>query len=231
MQRLDKYLSEAKIASRKEIKNLIRAGAVTVDGVVQKDADTKINEAVATVTVNGITVMPYRIMTIMLHKPAGYITAAEDKNEQTVMELLPESYRKMKVMPVGRLDKQTEGLLLFTNDGDLAHRLISPKYEVKKLYYAEHTGSVSQEDIQAFAAGISLSDGTLCRPAELQKIEAGKCIVTVTEGKYHQVRRMLASRGLTVTYLRREQEGNLKLGDLPIGACRELTENEIEMLL
>lgn len=231
MQRLDKYLSEAGIASRKELKTLIKAGAVRVNGITVRDEAMKIDETSALVAVNGIEVKPFRTMTVMLHKPAGYVTAAEDAKEKTVMELLPPEVRQMKVMPVGRLDKMTEGLLLFTNDGDLAHRLISPKYEVEKCYYAEHEGLATEQDVQAFSDGLTLGDGTACRPARLEILSAGKCCVTVTEGKYHQVRRMLASRGLPVTYLRREKEGALELGNLPLGSCRELTENEIEILL
>lgn len=231
MQRLDKYLSEAGIASRKELKQLIRSGAVSVNGTVQRDPEMKIDVVTAKVTVSGQPVVGFHKLTVMLHKPADYVTAAEDAKERTVMELLPDEIRQLKVMPVGRLDKMTEGLLLFTNDGDLAHRLISPKYEVNKVYYAEHEGTATQEDVQAFANGITLQDGTVCKKAELEIIEAGKCYVTVREGKYHQVRRMLASRGLPVTYLRREREGELSLGELPLGACRILDENEIAMLL
>ena len=231
MQRLDKFLSEAGVASRKELKQLIRSGAVCVDGIVQRDPEMKIDELSAQVNVNGTAVTGYHKLTVMLHKPAGYVTAADDPKEKTVMELLPHEIRLLKVMPVGRLDKMTEGLLLFTNDGDLAHRLISPKFEVNKVYYAEHEGKATQEDIHAFAAGLTLSDGTVCKKAELAIISDGRCYVTVREGKYHQVRRMLASRGLPVTYLRREREGGLELGDLPLGACRILKENEIEMLL
>lgn len=230
MQRLDKYLSEAGIGSRKELKAVIKAGKVAVNGVTVRDEAMKIEET-ATVTVSGVPVTPYHTLTVMLYKPAGYVTAAEDPVEHTVMELLPPDVRQMRVMPVGRLDKETEGLLLFTNDGDLAHRLISPKHEVRKIYYAEHEGIATEEDIRCFREGLTLKDGLECRPAVLEIIDAGKCRVTVTEGKYHQVRRMLASRGLPVIYLRREQEGGLTLGDLPLGACRRLSESEIEMLL
>lgn len=231
MERLDKYLSEAGIASRRELKELIRKGLVCVDGTVRRDPELKIDETSAKVTVKGEAVTGFHNLAVMLHKPAGYVTAAEDAKERTVMELLPPEIRLLKVMPVGRLDKMTEGLLLFTNDGDLAHRLISPKYEVNKVYYAEHDGVATQEDVRAFSDGIVLQDGTSCKKAELEILAEGKCYVTVREGKYHQVRRMLASRGLPVTYLRREKEGTLELGDLPLGACRVLDENEIAMLL
>ena len=166
----------------------------------------------------------------MLNKPAGFVTATEDKQEKTVMELLPESYRHMDLKPVGRLDKATEGLLLFTNDGDLLHRLISPKKEVPKVYYAQHESAATEEDVAAFAAGLTLRDGTLCRPAVLESLGAGESLVTVCEGTYHQVRRMMASRGMTGTYLERRKEGNLCLGDLPRGQIRELSKEEIQTL-
>ena len=164
-------------------------------------------------------------MVVMLNKPAGYITATEDPVEKTVMELLPAQYRDLK--PVGRLDKATEGLLLFTNDGDLLHKLISPKKEIPKVYYARHEGTASPEDVEAFRAGLTLRDGTVCRSAGLEPLGAGESLITVCEGKYHQVRRMMASRGMHVTYLERRKEGTLELGDLPRGQLRELTEEEI----
>ena len=167
----------------------------------------------------------------MLNKPAGFVTATEDKTERTVMELLPPSLLHQDVKPVGRLDKATEGLLLFTNDGDLLHRLISPKKEVPKVYYARHEGMAGPEDVAAFAQGLSLRDGTICLPAVLEPLGAGESLITVCEGKYHQVRRMMASRGMTVLYLERRREGALALGDLPRGQVRELTEEEIAALI
>jgi len=164
---------------------------------------------------------------VMLNKPAGFVTATEDPVERTVMELLPQELKHLDLKPVGRLDKQTEGLLLFTNDGDLLHRLISPKKEVPKIYYAQHEGIASQTDVEAFAAGLTLGDGTLCLPAQLEPLGPGESLITVREGKYHQVRRMMASRQMRVNYLERRQEGSLVLGDLPRGQVRKLTETEI----
>ena len=146
------------------------------------------------------------------------------------MELLPQQLRAMDLKPVGRLDKATEGLLLFTNDGALLHRLISPKKEVPKVYYARHEGTAGEEDVKAFAEGLVLRDGTACLPAKLEPIKEGESLITVCEGKYHQVRRMMASRGMTVTYLERRREGTLELGDLPRGQTRELTDEEIKAL-
>ena len=167
-------------------------------------------------------------MVLMLHKPAGYVTSTSDPRDPTVMELLPPEYQDL--FPVGRLDKETEGLLLFTNDGELGHRLTSPKHQVEKEYYAQTDGAVTEEDVQAFAEGIVLRDGTKCLPAELRPWEGG-CYVVVREGKYHQVRRMLAARGKPVVYLRREREGSLTLGNLPKGGIRLLNQEEIGNLL
>ena len=166
----------------------------------------------------------------MLNKPAGFVTATEDPVERTVMELLPENMKHLDLKPVGRLDKATEGLLLFTNDGDLLHRLISPKKEVPKRYYARHEGAATAEDVAAFASGLTLGDGTVCLPAELIRLKEGESYVRVCEGKYHQVRRMMASRGMTVTYLERRKEGELTLGNLQRGEVRELTEAEVALL-
>jgi 16S rRNA pseudouridine516 synthase len=163
----------------------------------------------------------------MLNKPMGYVTARSDENQKTVMELLPKEMQSWDLHPIGRLDKETEGLLLFTNDGDLLHRLISPKKGVQKVYYARHEGTAAQEDVEAFQNGLTLRDGTECLPAQLQPLGAGESLITVCEGKYHQVRRMMASRGLHVTYLERRQEGELTLGELPRGAVRELRDDEI----
>lgn len=223
MQRLDKLLSEAKVASRKELKTMIRAGRVIVDGRVAKSPEEKVDETTAQVLVDGVPVGKRRTALVMLHKPAGYVTSTEDPRDKTVMELLPEEYRVLELKPVGRLDKDTEGLLLFTNDGQLAHQILSPRHTVWKTYYAEHEGQASQEDVQAFQKGIILKDGDACLPAKLTPQGPGKSLVEICEGKYHQVRRMMASRGMTVRYLKRISEGPWQLGELPLGQTRELS--------
>lgn len=229
MQRLDRYLSEAGVESRRKMKEVIRSGRVCVNSVVVTEPGLKIDEMTAEVTLDGAPVgRASRRIVLMLHKPAGCVTAAKDDTFPTVMEHLPPEYRGL--MPIGRLDKETEGLLLFTNDGDLAHRLISPKHGIEKTYYAEHGGRVDEADIAAFREGCILRDGTVCRPAVLESLGEGRCLVRVCEGKYHQVRRMLASRGKPVSYLRRIAIGGLQLNDLPVGMTRELSENEIAML-
>ncbi len=230
MERLDKFLVECGVGSRSQAKNILKSGAVTVDGAVQKDGAVKIDPGKQEILYAGEALQGKRRVVAMLHKPAGFVTATEDKQERTVMELLPPELARQDIKPVGRLDKETEGLLLFTNDGDLLHRLISPKKEVPKVYYARHEGQATQDDVKAFADGLTLRDGTVCRSAALEPIGAGESRITVCEGKYHQVRRMMASRGMTVLYLKREREGCLELGALALGEVRELTAREITEL-
>ena len=228
--RLDKFLSEAKVASRKELRNMIRAGRVTVDGKAVRAPEEQVDEKCQCVAVDGKNVQLPGQLVLMLHKPAGYVTSTEDPRDRTVMELIPMEYRDLGLKPVGRLDKDTEGLLLFTNDGDLAHRLMSPKHQVEKEYYAETEAPVDEKDVAAFREGLVLRDGTKCLPAELIPLGSG-CRVVVREGKYHQVRRMLAARGKPVSYLRREREGGLTLSGLDRGAWRLLSAEETERLL
>lgn len=230
MERLDKFLCDSGVGTRSQVKQILKTGAVTVNGVPVKDGSAKIDPAAATVCLRGQPLGGKKRMVLMLHKPAGFVTATEDKTDRTVMELIPAGYRHLDLKPVGRLDKATEGLLLFTNDGDLLHRLISPKKEVPKVYYARHEGTATEEDVEAFRRGITLRDGLQCLPATLQPLGPGESLITVCEGKYHQVRRMMASRNMTVEYLQRRQEGGLTLGDLPLGQVRELSETEIEEL-
>ena len=230
MERLDKFLTNAGVATRSQVKVILKQGRVRVDGVVVKDGAAKIDPQKQTVMLDGEIIGGKRRMVVMLNKPEGFVTSTEDPRDRTVMELLPKEYACQDLKPVGRLDKATEGLLLFTNDGDLLHRLISPKKEVPKVYYAKHEGTAGEEDVAAFAAGIELRDGTLCLPAKLEPLGPGESLVTVCEGKYHQVRRMMASRHMTVLYLERRSEGSLVLGDLPRGVVRELTAEELEKL-
>ena len=228
MERLDKFLCDSGVGTRSQVKVILKSGRVTVDGAVERDNSRKIDPQTQTVCLDGETLGGKRRIVVMLNKPAGFVTATEDKNDRTVMELLPPEIRKMDVKPVGRLDKATEGLLLFTNDGDLLHRLISPKKEVPKVYYARHEGTATQEDVAAFEAGLTLGDGTRCLPAKLEILGEGESRITVCEGKYHQVRRMMASRNMSVLYLERQSEGGLILGSLPRGQVRELTPEELE---
>lgn len=230
MERLDKFLSDSLFSSRSQAREAIKAGRVSVNNVKIRAIDYKVDTNADIISCDGqaVNARPHRTV-LMLHKPAGCVTAAQDKEQKTVMEYLPPQYRRL--MPVGRLDKETEGLLLFTDDGDLAHKLLSPKHGIEKVYYAEHEGECDEEDVKAFRGGLELRDGTKCLPAVVEPLGEGKSLVRVREGKYHQVRRMLASRGKPVTYLRRIEEGSLSLGSLPIGMSRELTEEEVEGLL
>ena len=230
MVRLDKFLCDSGAGTRSQVKAILKAGRVTVDGRSEKDGSRKIDIQSHVVTLDGEALGGKRRLVVMLNKPAGFVTATEDAQQKTVMELLPKEWEHLDLKPVGRLDKETEGLLLFTNDGDLLHRLISPKQEVPKVYYARHEGKAGEADVAAFAEGLALRDGTVCRPAVLKPLGPGESLITVCEGKYHQVRRMMAARNMTVTYLERRQEGPLTLGDLPRGQTRELLPEEISSL-
>ena len=231
MVRLDKFLCDCGLGTRSQMKLILKSGRVTVDGIPARDGSAKVDPQKQNICLDGQSLADPGRVVVMLNKPAGYVTATEDREQKTVMELLPPEYKHLDLKPVGRLDKETEGLLLFTNDGDLLHRLISPKKEVPKIYYARHESTATETDVAAFAAGLTLRDGTVCLPAKLDPLGPGESLITVCEGKYHQVRRMMASRDMTVTYLERREEGTLKLGDLPRGQVRQLNEAEVEMLL
>ena len=231
MERLDKFLCDCGVGTRSQVKVILKSGAVTVDGIPERDNGRKIDPDRQVICLNGQRLGKQGRVVVMLNKPAGFVTATEDAKERTVMELLPKEMAHLDLKPVGRLDKATEGLLLFTNDGDLLHQLISPKKEVPKVYYARHEGTASEEDVLAFREGLTLADGTRCLPAVLEPLGPGESLVTVCEGKYHQVRRMMASRRMHVTYLERRQEGPLKLGDLPRGQVEILSEEVVSRFL
>ena len=229
MERLDKRIAAASQYSRREVKDLIRLGRVTVDGVRAASAEQKVAETAA-IAVDGqsLTYEPY--LYILLHKPAGVLTATEDRTAPTVLDLIPAPWRRKDLSPVGRLDKDTEGLLLLTDDGTLNHRLTSPRHHVDKVYYARVDAPLEEGDVAAFAAGIPLKDFT-CLPARLEILSPHECRVTVQEGKFHQVRRMLAARGKPVVYLRRLTMGPLSLDDaLAPGDSRKLTREEAKAL-
>ena len=228
MLRLDKFLSERGVASRKELKEIIRSGRVCVDGVPQCQPEAKIDPERSVIQVDGKQISSRRSHSYMLHKPLGVVTATEDRSEKTVLDLLPPELRRLGLFPVGRLDKDTSGLLILTNDGDFAHRVISPKSTVEKCYSARVEGVLDEEDCRAFHEGITLKDGTHCLPAKLELLEKDLCLVRITEGKYHQVRRMLASRGKPVLTLHRLSIGALRLDEsLAPGEWRELSEEDL----
>lgn len=231
MERLDKLLAGTGKWSRREVKALVRQGLVRVDGRLAASAEDKLDPAAAVVTVAGETISLRRFTYVMLHKPAGVLTATEDRKQPTVLDLLPPELRRIGLAPVGRLDKDTEGLLLLTNDGELAHRLLSPRYHVDKRYLARVDGELSAADTEAFARGMTLGDGLECLPAGLEVLPDRVCIVTLREGKFHQVKRMLAARGAPVLYLKRLSMGPLTLDDsLAAGAYRLLRAEEISAL-
>lgn len=231
MERLDKLLAGTGKWSRREVKALVRQGLVRVDGQLAASAEDKLDPAAAIITVAGETISLCRFTYVMLHKPAGVLTATEDRKQPTVLDLLPPELRRIGLAPVGRLDKDTEGLLLLTNDGELAHRLLSPKYHVDKRYLARVDGELSAADAEAFARGMTLGDGLECLPAGLEVLPDRVCIVTLREGKFHQVKRMLAARGAPVLYLKRLSMGPLTLDDsLAAGAYRLLRAEEISAL-
>lgn len=228
MERLDKLLAGTGKWSRREVKALVRQGLVRVDGRLAASAEDKLDPAAAIITVAGETISLRRFTYVMLHKPAGVLTATEDRKQPTVLGLLPPELRRIGLAPVGRLDKDTEGLLLLTNDGELAHRLLSPKYHVDKRYFARVDGELSAADAEAFARGMTLGGGLECLPAGLEVLPDRVCIVTLREGKFHQVKRMLAARGAPVLYLKRLSMGPLTLDDsLAAGAYRLLRAEEI----
>ena len=229
--RLDKLLADSGVCSRSEAKALIRAGRVTVNGTVPRLAEEKYASESAVICVDGevVSCAPQRYL--MLYKPAGVLSATEDAKQETVLDLLSPQLRRQELAPVGRLDKDTTGLLLLTNDGDFAHRVISPKKHVQKIYRAAVDGILTQEDVAAFERGLVLSDGTQCLPAKLELLRPSVGRVTVYEGKYHQVKRMFAACGKHVAALHREQIGALVLDPaLQPGEYRELTEAELQLV-
>ena len=229
--RLDKLLSDVGAASRQEARECIRAGRVTVDGAVQRRPETKVDPERQAVCLDGAPLTWAEHRYYMLHKPLGVVTATEDRTERTVLDLFPAPLRR-NLVPAGRLDKDTSGLLLLSTDGQWVHRIISPGHQVPKVYLAEADGTPTPEAVRAFAEGVTLRDGTRCRPAVLEILAPGRCRVTVTEGKYHLVRRLLASVGTPVTALHRVRIGALSLDKtLPAGHFRALTRQEMDAVL
>ena len=214
MNRIDKVLSDLGVASRKELRQMIREGRVEIDGQRILTPEYRFDPEMCEIRLDGRVLAYKKFRYFAMDKPAGVLTASEDKKQKTVIDLLPQDLRGIGLFAVGRLDKDTSGLLLLTNDGEFAHRVLSPRHDVKKRYFAKTAGSVTEADVRAFAAGVELKDGTCCLPALLEPAEEDMCFVTVREGKYHQVRRMLAAVGKPVLELRRVSIGDLKLEEL-----------------
>lgn len=229
--RLDKYLAKLELASRSQVKQYIKAGQIKLNGQVCTKPETQINEVQDKVEFKDVELHYQRFYYYMLNKPKGYVTATHDKTETTVLDLL-HVIPKKDLFPVGRLDKDTEGLLLITNDGELAHKLLSPKKHVSKKYYVQLDGKLNEKHIDEFGTGIDIGEKNLTKPAILEiSNNEDECYVTITEGKYHQIKRMFKQVGFNVEYLKRISMGNLILDDdLKPGEYRKLTEDEIDRL-
>ena len=235
MERIDKIISNLGYGSRKEIKALVKKGLVKVDGEIVKDNGLLIDPEKSVININGEDLFYREYIYLMMNKPDGVISATYDNREETVKDLLEVEHQVFNPFPVGRLDKDTVGLLLLTNDGELNHRLISPKWHVDKVYYAKIDKAVDEKDVEAFKNGITLDDGYKCKEGKLEIIsssdEGAEVMVTIQEGKYHQVKRMFEALGKTVVYLKRTEFGGLPLDqELEEGEYRELTEDELALL-
>ncbi len=231
-ERVDKLLASTGRWSRREVKELVRQGRVLADGCPVRRPEDKYDPEAVRLTVDGQEADCAPFVYLMLYKPAGVLSATEDRRQRTVLDLLPEHLRRRGLFPVGRLDKDTEGLLLLTDDGPLGHDLLSPRKHVDKVYYAQVDGTVDAADREALAGGMVLEDGLRCLPAGLEPLGDGsECLVTLQEGKYHQVKRMLAARGKPVVHLKRLSMGPLHLDPgLSPGEWRPLTGAEVEAL-
>ena len=232
--RLDKFISTTTTLSRAEAKKVIKKGILINDKLI-KTPDYKIDEFKDQVIVNGNRLVYQKYVYIMMNKPKNTVSATEDEIERTVVDILRDEDRIYKVFPVGRLDKDTEGLMLLTNDGELAHKLISPKKDVEKKYYVEVSGELKNEHLKIIKEGVILEDGYRCKPARLEILDSSegnsKANIFITEGKFHQVKRMMKSLGATVTYLKRLSIGSLKLDEnLKLGEYRYLTDDELNKL-
>lgn len=238
-QRLDKILGHMGVGSRSEIKRLVKQGLIEVNGNVIKDSGMQVEPETDVFMVEGERIIYREFIYIMLNKPQGVVSATEDNRDRTVLDLLEDTLRTFEPFPVGRLDKDTEGLLLLTNDGKLAHNLLSPRKHVSKTYYAEVEGNVGEQDIAAFARGVQLDDGyetmpaklVILRPGNMESAIVSKIELTIMEGKFHQVKRMFQAVGKKVVFLKRISMGSLLLDEyLSPGQYRELTEEELQAL-
>lgn len=224
--RLDKYLVECGIGSRKEVKKIIDGKLVSVNDKIISSSKENVDEEKDVVKYRDEIIKYKKFRYYILNKKSGYITAVDDPRDKTVMDLLPEWIIKKDLAPVGRLDKDTEGLLLLTNDGQLNHRLLSPKSHVDKTYYAELENNISEDDLEKLRNGVDIG-GYITMPARAEKIEDKKIHLTIKEGKFHQVKKMLEAVGNKVVYLKRISFGNLKLNDMELGEVREVNIEDI----
>jgi len=235
LERLDKIISNLGYGSRKDVKSFAKKGIIEVDGLVVKDSGLLVDPEKSVIKINGDEILYRKYIYLMMNKPDGVISATHDNKDETVIDLLNLEHQVFDPFPIGRLDKDTVGLLLLTNDGELNHRLISPKWHVDKVYYAEIDKRVDEKDITAFKNGITLDDGYKCLEAHLEILSSSsdrsEIRLTIQEGKFHQVKRMFEAAGKNVTYLKREEFGGLLLDpDLEEGEYRELTDEELSLL-
>ena len=233
-QRLDKVLSNFGFGSRKEIKSAVKAGLVTIDGIIAKDSAAYVDPDENVIEMNGERLNYRKYIYLMMNKPKGVISATTDTKQKTVFDILPEEYKCFDLFPAGRLDIDTEGLVLMTNDGQLAHEILSPKKHVTKQYYAHVSGIVNDSDIEAFKKGVTLDDGYKTLPAQLEILnsdEISEIKLSIVEGKFHQVKRMFEAVDKKVIYLKRLSMGRLELDEaLALGECKELCEEDIALL-
>ncbi|MBR6101675.1 MAG: rRNA pseudouridine synthase [Ruminococcus sp.] len=232
--RLDRFIaSQREELSRSKVKELCRRGLVTVNGAVVKSSDFSVDEQSDEVCISGERIGYREHVYIMLNKPAGVVCATKDRLTETVLELIPPELRRRGLFPAGRLDKDTEGFVLITDDGELAHRMLSPRSHVPKTYFVRLETPVSEDTAARFSAGITIDGGELCLPAELTFTDVpNECLLVLHEGKFHQVKRMFAAVGNRVTYLKRVRIGALELDEkLPLGACLEIMHKDVDKLL
>lgn len=231
MERLDKVLSSFFSLSRADTKKMMKKQCVKLNGSLVRSLDIKVDPDKDEITVDGQRVIFKKHIYIMLNKPQGVVSASEDKKDKTVVDLVPPSLYREGLFPAGRLDKDTTGFVLLTDDGDFAHRILSPKNHIEKTYHATLERELTQSDIDNFLSGVELKDGTLCLEAKVRTIEGRKAEVIIHEGKYHQVKRMFAALGNKVLSLRRVKIGGLELDEtLPEGQCREITKEELMLI-
>lgn len=227
--RLDKFFSEQKILSRKEVGEKLRRGLITVNGQTVKKGDVKIDETLDVVALEGVEI-PYKKYTyIVVNKPQGYVCSTDDPRDMIVTELLPPELQKLELFPCGRLDKDTTGLVILTNDGISAHRNLSPKHHVEKRYRFQVADPYSEKDATAIEAGVTLADGYTTKPCKIERTGDTTGHITLTEGKYHEIKRLFGARGNKITALERVSFATIELGDLPLGQWREMTSGEVEV--
>ena len=224
--RIDKFFSEQKILSRKQVADKIKKGLIAVNGVVVKKNDHKVDENSDIITLDGKIVNYKKYTYVLVNKPSGYVSATEDNKDKTVIDLLPKEIQKLGLFPCGRLDKDTVGLIILTNDGASCHNALSPKHHVEKKYYFEVADQYSNEDILAIEKGLYLADGYLTKPCKIERIDDYSGYIYLTEGKYHEIKRLFGARGNKITYLQRVAFSEILLGDLPEGEWRFLTAEE-----